>query len=254
MFWKIAEFLIRLIHYKRFRQAEKIGVAAELAGAGRLSEALADLDMLRSKLHPSLRSIHALTRGRILDASGDTDAAESAFVEAALADPSNAKAHLDLAVIAGRRFRFDDARERLMALVQDGDGELKVEAREILELLEQVTSGQRQSEFERRATAMSERPIGPHGESAGLPANLQLLDSWITREPERARDSADELALLLGQSDVLENKSNWKISLSLEESFVVRPDGTEIHPFEIVSRRMSSHDVQLPDLVSGTRG
>ena len=136
MFWKIVEFLIRLIHFKRFRQAEKIGEAAELVGEGRFDEALAQLAGLAPKLHPSLQSIHALTRGRILDASGNTDEAEKAFIEAAVADPSNAKAHLDLAVIAGRRFNFDGARERLSSLARDGDEETRVKAEEILSLLE----------------------------------------------------------------------------------------------------------------------
>ena len=116
MFWKAIEFLIRTIHFKRFRQADKIAAAAAIAGEDGGARALEALDELSPKLHPSLRSLHALTRGRLLAAAGRVEEAERAFIESALADPSNAKAHLDLAVIAGRRFRFDDARARLEAM------------------------------------------------------------------------------------------------------------------------------------------
>jgi tetratricopeptide (TPR) repeat protein len=249
VFWKILEFLIRLIHFKRFRQADKIGAAAELAGRGRFHDALLELEALNPKLHPSLRSIHALTRGRILDASGKTDEAEQAFAEAALADPSNAKAHLDLAVIAGRRFHFEDARARLSSLAEDGDEQTKEQANEILCLLDQVTSGQREIEFKERASKMANRPIGPNREIAGLPADLAILDSWIYRDPDAARGAADEIALLLGQGEVFEKTGRWKVSLSLEESFIAYQDGTKMHPFKIVSERFSSRDTDLKTLM-----
>jgi tetratricopeptide (TPR) repeat protein len=250
VFWKILEFLIRLIHFKRFRQADKMGAAAELAGQGRFDDALLELESLKPKLHPSLRSIHALTRGRILDASGKTEEAEQAFAEAAIADPSNAKAHLDLAVIAGRRFNFDEARARLSSLARDGDEQTKEQANEILCLLDQVTSGQREIEFEDRATKMANRPIGPNREMAGLPADLAVLDNWIYHDPDTARGAADEIALLLGQGEVFEKKGRWQVSLSLEESFIAYQDGTKMHPFKIVSKRFSSSDTDLKSLMN----
>jgi hypothetical protein len=96
---------------------------------------------------------------------------------------------------------------------------------------------------------MATRPIGPNREVAGLPADLEILDSWILRDPAVARESADEIALLLGQSEVLGNEGQWKVSLSLEESFVVRKDGTQMHPFHIVSERFSSGDTDLKTLI-----
>jgi tetratricopeptide (TPR) repeat protein len=227
-----------------------MGAAAELAGQGRFDDALLELESLKPKLHPSLRSIHALTRGRILDASGKTEEAEQAFAEAAIADPSNAKAHLDLAVIAGRRFNFDEARARLSSLARDGDEQTKEQANEILCLLDQVTSGQREIEFENRATKMANRPIGPNREMAGLPADLAVLDNWIYNDPDTARGAADEIALLLGQGEVFEKKGRWQVSLSLEESFIAYQDGTKMHPFKIVSKRFSSSDTDLKSLMN----
>lgn len=248
MFWKFIEFLVRLVNYKSFRQADRIGVAAKLAGEGKLEEALLSLDELGPKIHPPIKSVYLLIRGRILSALGRLDEAEKAFIESARADPSNAKAHLELSVMAGRRFRFEDARARLDKLVSDADEDIKKEANEILTLLDQVTSGEREAEFERRALAMAGKTIGPNGETAGLPPDLKLIDIWISRIPEEAREAADEIALLMGQSEVQTGEARWKVGLSIEESLVLRSDHRELNPFKVVALRFSSKDKDLPSL------
>jgi tetratricopeptide (TPR) repeat protein len=248
LFWKFFEFLVRLVYFKRFRQAGRIQKAVEIAGRCEADNALAHLDKIEPKLHPSIESIYWLTRGRILLAAGRLEQAEKAFVCSAKADPSNAKAHLDLAVVAGRRFRFDDARSRLEKLKSEADETEKKKACEILDLLDQVTSGEREKEFSRRAYAFAARAIGPGGESAGLPADLKLLDNWIDREPAEARKFSDEMALLIGQSEVTKGGATWKVSLAIEDSRIVLLNGREINPFEMISKRFSSQEVTLQNL------
>lgn len=245
MFWKVFEFLIRLVYLKRFRQAERIQKAAELAGGGKTREALELLDKIETKLHPSIGSIYWLARGRIFLAAGSLDEAEAALIRSAKADPSNAKAHLDLAVVAGRKFRFDDARARLDKLKNEAGEEEQRSAAEILELLDKVISGEREKEFIRRAEELSQRSIGPKGETPGLPANLDVLDEWIDRTPDQARALADEIALLVGHSEVAARKARWKVGLAIEDSLITMPNGVEISPFDIVSEKFSSPGASL---------
>ena len=236
---------MRLVYFKRFRQADRIGKAVKLAGEGDTEAALEELDSFEAKLHPSIKSIWGLSRGRILLATGRLDEAEKAFIFSAKADPSNAKAHLDLAVLAGRRFRFDDARQRLEKLKSDADEATQKEAGEILDLLEQVTSGKREEEFKKRAHDFASRAIGPSGETSGLPADLKLLDDWIGENTDDARKHADEIALLIGQSEVIKSGAHWRVSLSIEDSLVVYPDGSQMNPFTKVATRLSSGDATL---------
>ncbi len=249
MFWKIFEFVVRLVYFRRFRQADRIAVAAEIAGRGEIDEALAALDKIEPDLHQSIKPVYGLTRSRILCAEGRLAEAEKVLIFAAQADPSNVEVHLDLAVVAGRRFRFDDARERLEKLVVDADEDTGKKASEILELLTKVLSGEREAEFERRALAMAKKPIGPESETAGLPTDVALLESWMATKPEEARESADEIALLIGQSAVSGQGAGWKVNLAIEDSRVVLPDGAEIAPFQIVARRLSSDEKSLAKLI-----
>jgi len=248
VFWKFIEFLVRLVFYKRFRQADKITQAAELAGQGDFDGALLRLKALEPILHASLKSIHALTTGRILGALGRLDEAETALLQAVEADASSAKAQLDLAVIAGRKFRFDDARLILERLAKDADEETQNEAAEILTLLNQVISGEREAEFERRALVMAKKQIGPKGETPGIPADIDLIDDWIKRAPKAALESAGEIALLLGHGKILEGEAAWKISLSLEDSQIIDSDSRIMRPFDIVAKRMTSNDSSLQTL------
>ena len=166
MFWKVFESTVRLVHRKRFKHAERISEAATLAGEGKLEEALQMLEELEPNLHKSMQSLYYLTLGRILDAAGRTREAESAVIMAAKADPSNAKAHLDLAVMSGRRFRLKDAQARLEKLAIDADDETKEKAQEILGLVDEILSGKKAAELDRRARKMAQRPLGPKGEKS----------------------------------------------------------------------------------------
>ncbi len=251
MYWKLVEFIVRLVYFKRFRQADKIARAAELATAGKPDDALAALDSIASNLHPAVAGIFGLTRGRILCSEGRLGEAVEALVRAAKLDPSNAKVHLDLAVVTGRLGRLDDARARLELLAKDADDETKKEAREVLTLLKKIVSGKQEKEFVKRAAAMAAKPIGPGGETAGLPANTNLLDEWITRSPDEASDSADELALLLGQSAVVAQNASWKVNLSIEESFVESADEKKLYPFAIVAERLAGGERSLSELCEG---
>ena len=88
MFWRIVEFLVRVIYFRRFRAAKKIGQAGELLNEGRPEEALELLEQTGNRLHQTLLPLYALVRGRILDALGRLDEAEEAFKLAVLTHPS----------------------------------------------------------------------------------------------------------------------------------------------------------------------
>ena len=254
MFWRIVEALVRLIYFRRFRAAKKIGEAGKLLGDGRPEEALELLERTGRNLHQTLLPFYALIRGRILEALGRVDEAEESFKVVVLADPESAKADLELAVLTGRQFRFDECRtwlDRVDAKPDQDNEDTKEQAAPIRELLDQITSGERELEFARRAQAMAEIGLGEQGRAAGLPPDLALVADWLAREPEQAREQLDELALLLGQGEV-ERGARWRISLSLEDSVVTREDGSELNPFEVVDAAISGTEASLDELVAGS--
>jgi tetratricopeptide (TPR) repeat protein len=251
VFWRIVEFLVRIVYFRRFRAAKKIGLAGNLLTEGRPAEALELLEQTGSRLHQSLLPLYALVRGRILDTLGRHDEAEEAFKLVVLTNPESAKGDLELALLTGRRFRFDECRTWLDRLEAKNDEETKEQAAGIRELLDQITSGARSEEFGRRARAMAERPLNDEGRSAGLPPDPVLLADWLEREPEAAREQLDEVALLIGQGEV-ERGARWLISLSIEESVVVRDDASRLNPFEVVDAALSSPAGNLPELIASS--
>jgi tetratricopeptide (TPR) repeat protein len=249
VFWKVVEFLVRIIYFRRFRAAKKIGEAGSLLSEGRPGEALELLEQTGKRLHQSLLPLYALIRGRILDALGRVEEAEEAFKLVVLTDPESAKGDLELAVLTGRQFRFDECRTWLDRLEAKHDPETRARAEGIRELLDQITSGEREAEFERRARSMAETPLGADGRCAGLPPDLELLTERLRREPEAARERLDELALLIGQGEV-ERGARWRISLSIEESVVVRDDGFRLNPFEVVDAAIGEGTTALVELLA----
>ncbi len=246
MFWKVIEFIVKLIFFRRFRQADKIGDAGRLLCDGDPKGALAELDRLEAQLHPSLISIHAYTRGMAFNVQDRLDEARAAFIRSREANPDGTtKADLELAVIAGRRFEFEECRQWLDKLDEKVEGETKERAGQIRALLDDVTSGNKRQEFEERARKMARRPIGPNGESPELPANIALLDDWIGREPKIARQAADELAILIGHSAVLEKGASWRISLGISDSVIEFEDGRELNPFTVVAMRLDNESTKL---------
>ena len=248
MFWKIFEAVIRLFYFRRFRAAKKIGVAGQLLTDGNPQEALALLEKTGSSLHQSLLPIYAFTRGKILDALRREDEAQEAFRLVVLADPENARADLELAILCGKGFRFDECAQWLDRLKEKDDVEIQEQANDIRSLLAQVTSGERGMEFEKRALQMAKKNIGESGTPPGFPPDLEILDWWISKDPDAARELFDEIALLVGQSEVAKGGS-WKVSLSIDRSVIVYENGSEIGPFEIVADRFESDDLTLSELI-----
>jgi tetratricopeptide (TPR) repeat protein len=238
VFWRLVELLVRLIYFRRFRAARRIGEAGNLLAAGCPAEALALLEAVGARLHQSLLPLYALVRGRILDALGRVAEAEEAFRLVVLTDPTSAKADLELAVLTGRQRRFDECREWLDRLEAKDDPETRERARGIRELVEQITSGRREEEFATRARAMSAIPLGDDGATAGLPPDLCTIDAWITRDPAAARERLDELALLIGQGEVARG-ARWRISITIDESVVIRADGSSLDPFRLVDTALA---------------
>ena len=248
MFWKVFEFIIRLFYFRRFRAAKKIGEAGQLLTDGNPQKALDLLEKTGASLHQSLLPIYAFTRGKILDALGREDEAQEAFRLVVLADPENVRADLELAILCGKRFRFDECREWLDRLGEKDDAEIEEQANGIRALLERVTSGERGREFEKRASRMAKKVIGEKGAPPGFPPDLEILDWWISKDPNAARELFDEIALLVGQSEVAKGGS-WKVSLSIDRSVIVCEHGNEISPFEIVADRFESNDISLAGLI-----
>jgi tetratricopeptide (TPR) repeat protein len=248
VFWKIVNVLVRIIFFRRFRQADKVGEAARLLGQGRSGEALARLDAIAPKLHGSLVPIHALTRGMALDCEGRLDEAEDAFCVASNADPQNPRPDLELAVLLGRRFRFDEARALLEKARAKADEGSRDKVDQIAGLLDQVVSGEREAEFKKRARAMAQKPIAEDGRAAGLPPDLTLIDDWIERAPDEARRQADEIALLIGQGLVRQG-AQWRVSLGISDSLVVLADGFALNPFDVVAERLQSRGASLQSLI-----
>lgn len=248
MFWKTFEAVIRLFYFRRFRAAKKIGEAGQLLTDGDPQKALDLLEKTGKSLHQSLLPIYAFTRGKILDALHREDEAQEAFRLVVLADPENARADLELAILCGKGFRFDECREWLDRLERKDDAEVKESAKGIRALLEQVTSGEREKEYEKRALKMAEMNIGEKGAPPGFPPKLEILDNWISKDPDAARELFDEIALLVGHSEVVKGGS-WKVSLSIDCSVIVYEDGNEISPFEIVADRFESDDLSLAELI-----
>ncbi len=248
MVWKIFEFVIRLFYFRRFRAAKKIGEAGQLLTDGNPQKALALLEKTGASLHQSLLPIYAFTRGKILDALRREDEAQEAFRLVVLADPENARADLELAILCGKGFRFDECRQWLDRLREKDDAEAEEQANGIRALLAKVTSGERGMEFEKRAFQMAKKNIGENGAPPGFPPDLKILDWWISKDPDAARELFDEIALLVGQSEVAKGGS-WKVSLSIDRSVIVYEHGSEISPFEIVADRFESNDLSLSELI-----
>ncbi len=244
MFWKFFEFVIRIIYFRRFRTVKRIGDAGKLLTDGKPEEALALLEMIGERLHQTLLPIYAFTRGKILDALHRTSEAEEAFRLVVLTDPANSKADLELAILTGRRCDFEQCEQWLNRLEEKGDDELAEQASGIRELMQSCASGDRAKEFEQRARKLGLQAIGPEERAPGLPPDLSIIDGWIDDRPEEAREQLDEIALLIGQG-LVANGSAWRISLSLDESVVVRKDGFTFNPFRLVGERFAKPDGSL---------
>lgn len=249
MFWKVFEFVVRIIYFRRFRAAKRIGDAGKLLGDGKPREALDLLEQVGRNLHQTLLPIFAFTRGKIMDALGRSREAEEAFRLVVLTDPANSRADLELAILAGRRRDFQQCEEWLDRFREKGDEDLADQAEGIRELLHKCTSGEREAEFRARAEEMAAVPIGQAGETAGLPPDLALLDGWIESDPAAARERLDEMALLIGQG-LVERGALWRVSLSLDESVVTRDDGATLDPFLTVARRLEEPSSNLQDMLA----
>jgi len=248
VFWKIAEVLVRLVYFRRFRAAKRIGEAGALMAEDRAPEALELLERVGARLHQSLLPFWSFTRGRVLDRLGRPEEAEAAFRLAVLAEPENGRADLELAVLCGRQRRFDECREWLDRL--DGKDDLETRARgaPIRELMERVVTGDRERELEARARDFATRPLPPAGEAPGLPPDLALLDRFVEASPAEALEHFDDLALLIACGEVARG-ARLEISLSLDDSTVVRSDGARLDPFAAVAARLEGRAPTLAEAI-----
>ena len=206
------------------------------------------LEKTGKSLHQSILPLFAFTRGKVLVALQRFQEAEESFRFVVLADPENANADLELAVLCGKTFRFEESREWLDRLNEKEDEDVKKRAEEVRELLKKTVSGEREEEFVKRAEEMSKQTLGAADKEFGLPADLELLDDWIKNDPQNARINFDEIALLVGQSEV-QKGARWKLSLAIESSIVEYPNGKAMNPFDIVAKRFESDDFSLKTLV-----
>lgn len=134
MFWKFVGFLVRVIYFQRFRQADRLGKAARLLGEGRPEEALRRIDEEQYTLHPDLRVLFHAVRGRALEALGRSCDAHSEYLAAAEAQPKNSRAQLDLALSEASMGRTEQSVSRLRRIASDpeADGALREVASQAL--------------------------------------------------------------------------------------------------------------------------
>jgi tetratricopeptide (TPR) repeat protein len=248
LFWKIVELIVRVVYFRRFRAARRIGEAGALLAAGRPEEALELLERIGARLHQSLLAFWSFTRGRVLDRLGRPEEAEAAFRLAVLAEPDKGRADLELAVLCGRRRRFDECREWLDRVDGKDDAEAKERARPIRGLLERVLSGERERELEDRAREFAGKPLPPDGQAPGLPPDPAALDAFVDAAPDEAREALDDLALLVAFGEAARG-GRFEISLSLEDSAVVRPDGSRLDPFAAVAARLDGSAPSLSEAI-----
>ncbi|HUT79537.1 MAG TPA: hypothetical protein VM285_17705 [Polyangia bacterium] len=246
MFWKIVEILVRLVYFRRFRAARRIGEAGALLADGRPEEALDLLERIGARLHQSLLSFWSFTRGRVLDRLDRLEEAEAAFRLAVLAEPDSGRADLELAVLCGRRRRFEECRQWLDRLDGKDDAEAKERGAPISELLGRVVSGERERELQSRARDLGGKPLPPSGSPPGFPPDLAALDRFVDAAPDEALAALDDLALLLAFGEVAAG-ARFEISLSLEDSAVVRPDGARLDPFAAVAARIDGRAPTLAE-------
>ena len=231
MFWKVFEWIVRIVYFKRFATAKRIGRASELLVAGRPAEGLDKLDKLEiAKLHESLHPLYFYTQGRLLDGASRFEEATHAYDHVLELKPDHHRARLELAVLKGRLFDFTTCRTLLTEL--QTHEEIAEDVRNIRALLEQTEDGSRLKEFQTRAEAFAHDAL--HTNLPALPPEqlLPTLTKWATSHPQEAQDSCDEIAILLGQAQVEHTDgATWKLSLAIDGSQVLLPDGTTYHPF-----------------------
>lgn len=215
-----------------------------MASEGDFSGALGRLNELEKRLHPSVRSLHALTRGRVLDMLGRLEEAEAEVIRAAKLDPANMRAHLDLAAMSGRRFHFKNARLRLLKLAETAEPEIQNEATALLSRIDAISSGKAAKRLAQRAREMARYPMGPAGEPPGLPARFDLIEHWIQNDADAASEKAEDIAVLIGET-LVSRGGSWKLSLALDHSVVVLTDGREINPFEVVEQGFLSGNISI---------
>ncbi|MCU0663852.1 MAG: hypothetical protein MUC50_16195 [Myxococcota bacterium] len=119
MFWKLVGFLVRLIYFKRFRQANRLGCAARLIGDGRAEETLRLVDAERATLHADLRPLFHAVRARALEALDRGAEAHGEYIAAAAADPASQRAQLDLALSEASLGHLVRSMTRLQNIAED---------------------------------------------------------------------------------------------------------------------------------------
>jgi tetratricopeptide (TPR) repeat protein len=231
VFWKFIEIIVRILYFRRFYKAKKIGEAGELLANGKPDAALKLLEKHGNSMHESLIPLFAFTQGKVLDALGRIDEAEKAYQAVVLTSPSNSRADFELALIAGRKFDFVECRKWLNRAIDKEDEVIKERATEVLNLLDSIENGTRETEFKNRAEKLSKRKVTPENLEIGFPPSLDVIKKWLESDKEDAVNSIDEIALLLGQAEVA-NGGKWKIALAIDDTVVIKKDSSQYHPFK----------------------
>ncbi|MBN2339873.1 MAG: hypothetical protein JXX29_12145 [Deltaproteobacteria bacterium] len=247
MFWKLIEIIVRVLYWRRFAKAKKIGEAAAMLTDGKPQEALAHLERHGTSVHQTLIPLFALTQAKIYQALGRLEEAENSFKAVVLTNPRDSRADLELAVLTGRQFRFDDCRTWLNRAIEKKNPEIKAQAKGFLQHLDAIEDGSKQREYETRAKKMADQPL-PDGQTLGLPPNRSLMNQWLGTTAD-AMKAIDDLALLLAYAEVVQG-GQWKIGLAIEDVTVIRPDGETFLPYEVLAPMLPSQPTSATALVS----
>jgi hypothetical protein len=231
LFFKVVEFLLRLLYYKRFRAADRIGRAAQLLTSARAPEALALLQRLRPSLHSSLLPLYCFTLGRTFTVLGRPAAAETAFLQAAGGDSKSARAEVEIALLRAREGDHLSCQTWLRKAIDKKDDVHSPRAAAFLQQLSRVEDGSLRTEFETRAETIAHATLPGADDCPGLPPDCALLERWARQNPQSAQELFDEIALLLAWSRVRQG-GTWVLRLAIEDTRVQLPDGSIHDPFK----------------------
>jgi len=250
VFWKIAELLIRLIYFRRFRHASQIGKAGHLSVHGEAVRAMEILNRLPMDMHESLWPLRLYTQGRTFDALSEFAKAEASHKRVLELDPGHLRAKLELAVLTGRDFRFDECRRHLqsIAAAKQADEETLRDVQKLESLLSETISGAREKEFRNRADRLAKKIMDQNWSNLASAKLIDNLGAWTLKEPVVAEKLFDDVALLVGEI-LLRDGAKWKISLAIDASLLVRDDNATLNPFMVTAQLFGENSSTLKEKI-----
>jgi hypothetical protein len=129
-------------------------------------------------------------------------------------------------------------------LAEEKDTAIREKALEILDILNRIASGEEAKRYANAARKLSRMPMGPNGQSPGIPADFTWVDYWIEVDPDTSVRHLDDIAFLFGES-LVHYGAKWKISLSTRHSLIILKSKETLSPHIIVTNRFNDSSFSL---------